>query len=677
MTTRVLVLALIAGTCVAGLGGAGSARADEPILPEMRSVVTPVAVDSGPVGWAGNPEEWRVVYSTGVHVPGAEWLRLTFGQTTLAGDPGADGAYLRITSLADGSQQILNQESLAWWANTSAYFNGDEVIVELLSRGGAGDSRVQVTSAEAGHGAVGVGGYGDRSICGTTDDRTLSTTKGNARLLTVGCTAWIVNDVNRQFLTAGHCTVSATSVVQFNVPLSSSTGAIQHPPASDQFPAQLSSSQGTGSGVGQDWRYFGVMPNSNTGITAFQHQGEFYTLAPSAPAVAGQTIRVTGYGTVSSPVSPTWNQVQKTHQGPYVSMVGTTIRYAMDTTGGNSGSPVFNVNTGQAIGIHTHAGCTSSGGSNQGTAIHHPNLQNALNNPLGVCRSGMAPATGNIMVVGDLNNNIGTVGTGSASAAPFGKLGTVARTFQGLATNHQAGVAYGIDSTRQLWQVSADGSASLMGPVTGTTLSITGLGYDPAAQALYGIAGATGQLFSINLTTRVATAVGAPSGGNVAALDFDHAAGVLYAIDDSTGASRLFTISTNTGAATLVGPLGIGTDCNGLAYDPASGQLFTINAVNGQLLRVNPATGAATLVGATNGSFGAAFGMAARPILGCTADFNNDGDIATDADIEAFFACLAGACCPTCATADFNMDGSIGTDADIESFFRVIAGGPC
>jgi hypothetical protein len=61
------------------------------------------------------------------------------------------------------------------------------------------------------------------------------------------------------------------------------------------------------------------------------------------------------------------------------------------------------------------------------------------------------------------------------------------------------------------------------------------------------------------------------------------------------------------------------------------------------------------------------------------ADFNGDGDFGTDADIEAFFACLAGDCCPTCwhLGADFNADGDAGTDADIESFFRVLAGGPC
>ncbi len=61
----------------------------------------------------------------------------------------------------------------------------------------------------------------------------------------------------------------------------------------------------------------------------------------------------------------------------------------------------------------------------------------------------------------------------------------------------------------------------------------------------------------------------------------------------------------------------------------------------------------------------------------CTADFDNDGDTGTDADIETFFRCIAGACCPTCGSADFDGDGDTATDADIEAFFRVIAGGPC
>jgi hypothetical protein len=64
-------------------------------------------------------------------------------------------------------------------------------------------------------------------------------------------------------------------------------------------------------------------------------------------------------------------------------------------------------------------------------------------------------------------------------------------------------------------------------------------------------------------------------------------------------------------------------------------------------------------------------------VAGCTADFNGDGDVGTDSDIDAFFLCLSGNCCATCATADFNGDGDVGTDSDIDAFFRVLAGGDC
>jgi hypothetical protein len=62
---------------------------------------------------------------------------------------------------------------------------------------------------------------------------------------------------------------------------------------------------------------------------------------------------------------------------------------------------------------------------------------------------------------------------------------------------------------------------------------------------------------------------------------------------------------------------------------------------------------------------------------GSCADFNGDGDVGTDADISAFFACLSGSCCSTCASADFNCDGNIGTDADIAWFFAVLSGAEC
>jgi hypothetical protein len=73
-------------------------------------------------------------------------------------------------------------------------------------------------------------------------------------------------------------------------------------------------------------------------------------------------------------------------------------------------------------------------------------------------------------------------------------------------------------------------------------------------------------------------------------------------------------------------------------------------------------------------------GLREGPAVTCDSpDFDCDGDTGTDADIEAFFRCLAGDCpaAPCANDADFNNDGDQGTDADIEAFFRVLAGGPC
>jgi len=667
------LLSLAGSVCAVGV----TAHADEPSLPApFPSFTAALAVDSGALSATGSPDKYEVLYTTVVSVPGAEWVRLAFGDCTLAGDPGADGALIRLTSAHDGHSQLLNAESLQWWNNTSAYFNGSEVLVEVLSRKGAGESRITITSATGGLPPQTT--YADRTICGTTDDRQLSNLPGNARLMTVGCTAWMINDVNHQFLTAGHCGVTTTSVVQFNVPLSTSTGTIQNPPPQDQFPVDFTSNQGLGGGVGNDWRYFGALPNSGTGITAFQHQNGFYTLANVAPPVAGQTIRITGYGTVASPVSQTWRQVQKTHVGNYFSLTGTTVRYTTDTTGGNSGSPVLNVNTGEAIGIHTHGGCSSTGGSNSGTAVQHAGLQAALNSPLGICRSGLAPATGTLLAAGDLNNNLGTLGT---TVATFGKLALIPRTFQGLAADHSTATVWGVDSTRRLHALDEEGTLSDQGLITGTTLTFTGLGFDSNTGTLYAITGANGQLFTINTATRVATAVGATGGGLVGALEFDHTRNTLFGLDDGGTGTRLVTINTTTGAQTVIGT-GIGaTDCNGLAYDPATDALYTVNSPTGVLIRINPTTGAGTPVGPTGAMFGASLGLTAIPvpIPTCSADFNGDGDVGTDADIEAFFACLAGACCATCSPsgADFNNDGDFGTDADIEAFFRVLAGGIC
>ena len=359
---------------------AATATAQEAITAPLITEPMPIDVDSGLVRNDGDTE--AVIFSHTIFIPGAAALRLEFDEALLSGFVSdGSGSYLRIRSLFDGGEQRLDARHVEQWQNTSAYFNGDEVTIEIVAQPGTGANRLAMSIVQAEFEP-----FVDRSICGPTDDRVLSTDNRAARLLPVGCTGWLINDCNSCFLTAGHCSTSNSSitVVQFNVPLSNSEGSLNHPAPEDQYAFDIASRQSNGGqGVGNDYAYFGVFPNSNTGLTPAEAYGDVYQLA-TPPQNQGQDIRITGYGTTGNGVPRQWNQVQKTHAGPYFSFIGTTLAYQTDTTGGNSGSPVINDDTGEAIGIHTHAGCGSNSG-NHGTGSNHPGLLIYLANPQGVC----------------------------------------------------------------------------------------------------------------------------------------------------------------------------------------------------------------------------------------------------------------------------------------------------
>ena len=324
-----------------------------------------------------NSTAMETVFSRVISDVSASSMQLRFGRTNLS-----PGTVLRLTSLADGATQHHTAKSLAQWSHHSAWFNGPHVLIELIMPPDANPSHLTVDRSLS---MVGV--FDDRSICYGTDDRVLSYDDRSGRVAPIGCTGWLIDDPARQFLTAGHCVNGSgyAEIMEFNVPLSNGDGSWNHPGPEDQYPVDPVSIQFTDDGVGDDWCYYGCFPNTETGLTAFEVQGVTHVLANAAPAVDGRDITITGYGSTSAPVSPTWYGVQKTHTGPYMHNSGWNVGYQTDTTGGNSGSPVLDEVTGMAIGIHTHAGCYSDGGYNNGTAIEHPDLQYALANPLGVC----------------------------------------------------------------------------------------------------------------------------------------------------------------------------------------------------------------------------------------------------------------------------------------------------
>jgi hypothetical protein len=112
---------------------------------------------------------------------------------------------------------------------------------------------------------------------------------------------------------------------------------------------------------------------------------------------------------------------------------------------------------------------------------------------------------------------------------------------------------------------------------------------------------ATDNLFRIDLSTGIATDLGAISFGDAEGISFGPD-GLLYAIGGTV--NQLWDITTPPGA--LVGATGtrVGIDA-GLGMDPITGRMFNLNGDSGSsgLYQVNISTGATTFIG-TGDQFG-------------------------------------------------------------------------
>ncbi|HTF91026.1 MAG TPA: hypothetical protein VK843_21605 [Planctomycetota bacterium] len=359
--------------------------------------------DSGPV--ANNTGLAQVVISFPVNVHSTPWMRLFFSRIELAGDPDAGtGSILRLTSIYDAEVQELDARGVARWSNTSAYFNGDTVLVEVLAQPGTGANRIVLDRVTAGKSM-----QGTDFVCGA-DPRVASFDGRGARLLPPGCTAWMISDCATCFLSAGHC-AAPNMIAQFNVPPSQANGNLVHPPIEDQFWIDSASVQSQSTGPGQDWMYLGAGVN-NLGETPMQHQlARWGTMGP--PPFSNQDVtRVTGYGTDIGAD----NQIQQTLLGNWINLFANYSLFSNYVEGGNSGSPLIHESNGRAIGIVTHTSCIGGAQQNYATRLDQPNLVAALANPQGVCVAAVCNAVGSgYCPTGPLMSVI--AGTGSASVA--------------------------------------------------------------------------------------------------------------------------------------------------------------------------------------------------------------------------------------------------------------------
>ncbi|GAA4272402.1 trypsin-like peptidase domain-containing protein [Aquimarina gracilis] len=300
----------------------------------------------------------QVVTET-VSEKGATWLRLFFENVNLG-----KNSTLTITSDLDGATQTLTSETIKKWSNSSAYFNGDKVTVKLTVA--SGESAIGVHIRELGVGEL---DPTIKSQCGSNDDRVDSTDDAIGRIVPIGCTGWIIT--NGKLVTAGHCGGSRAQIVEFNVPKSNPDRTINHPGPEDQYPIGSFVTQYVSGRPETDWAVFEAGANTQTGLTPIQAQGKSFNVVQSSP---GSNITITGFGTDTG----IDNQTQQTHTGPLSSVDNTFVRYRTDTTGGNSGSPIIDTATGNAVGVHAYGGCSGSGGSNFGERATIPAFWDAM-----------------------------------------------------------------------------------------------------------------------------------------------------------------------------------------------------------------------------------------------------------------------------------------------------------
>lgn len=285
----------------------------------------------------------RVVFTEVVHTPDAAWTRLFFSDVQLD-----EGSRLRVTSTFDGEVQELDAQALSMWNNSTAYFNGDTVLLELIAGPRTRGNRVTMEQIKVE--VIGGQQIGLCGICGS-DNRVPSDEDWAGRLANPGvCSAAVIN-INSCLVSAGHCLGGSNQVIQFRVPNSFGNCNLQNPPVADQFP--ITDSIATDGGPGNDWAVMTTGVN-NLGQTIYARYGEYRPIR-STPANVGQAVQVWGYG---ASLTCTLNHVQQFSEGQIVQRTGSTYSHTADTTGGNSGSAVLHND--EIIGVVTHCPCPNT-----------------------------------------------------------------------------------------------------------------------------------------------------------------------------------------------------------------------------------------------------------------------------------------------------------------------------
>ncbi len=187
----------------------------------------------------------------------------------------------------------------------------------------------------------------------------------------ISCTGFMIS--KRCALTAGHCEKS-TVIAEFNVPESDGRDFSAAPSrAEDIYQVNQRSIERLNHRTGADFAVLRLEKNPITGLYPGEAQGylEIDYITPNK----GDLIKIVGYG--ASYASRERFLTQKFDTGEVVSTFYrraypfirnlSSISYRAGSTGGDSGAPIIDKNSGRAIGIHNAGSCIRRTERNSGT----------------------------------------------------------------------------------------------------------------------------------------------------------------------------------------------------------------------------------------------------------------------------------------------------------------------
>ena len=175
------------------------------------------------------------------------------------------------------------------------------------------------------------------------------------------------------------------------------------------------------------------------------------------------------------------------------------------------------------------------------------------------------------------DNTLFIVGT-NTNPFTYPVVGIASVNYNAIALNSLDGRLYGMqDNSRNLLRINTDGSSTNLGAVTG--LPAAGVVFageiDNAGNYYVKINTDNNELYRIDLTTRVATRILLTASNTIPDLGYSITTGLLYGVN--SGGGQLVSINPITGAVTGIGITPGGIISFGAMYTSGTGEVFGVN----------------------------------------------------------------------------------------------------